>query len=250
MSAKIVLNHIRKTFPATTGPLVVLDDINLDIKEGEFVAVVGASGCGKSTLLRLLMGLEQANAGQLNVCGQAAGGSGARLGIVFQDHRLFPWLTVLGNVLLGLEGAAESRAEKVEKARAAIATVGLSDFASTHPSRLSGGMAQRAAIARALVGSPDVLLMDEPFGALDAFTKLQMQKELLRIWLMERRTTVLVTHDIEEAVFLADRIVVLASGPGRIEDIVSVPLERPRDRSSQSFQRIKDGILKRILGEH
>lgn len=250
MSAKIALNHVGKTFQTTTGPLVVLDDVNLDIKEGEFVAVVGASGCGKSTLLRLLMGLEQANAGQLDVRGQAAGNAGARLGIVFQDHRLFPWLTVLGNVLLGLEGAAESRAGKLEKARAAIATVGLSDFESAHPSRLSGGMAQRAAIARALVGSPDVLLMDEPFGALDAFTKLHLQKELLRIWLMEQRTTVLVTHDIEEAVFLSDRIVVLASGPGRIEDIVSVSLERPRDRSSQSFHRIKDSILKRILGEH
>ncbi|HCW88734.1 MAG TPA: sulfonate ABC transporter ATP-binding protein [Marinobacter sp.] len=250
MSAKIALSHVGKTFPTTTGPLVVLDDINLDIKEGEFVAVVGASGCGKSTLLRLLMGLEQANAGQLKFRGQDAGDTGARLGIVFQDHRLFPWLTVLDNVLLGLEGAAESRAKKLEKARAAIATVGLSDFESAHPSRLSGGMAQRAAIARALVGSPDVLLMDEPFGALDAFTKLYMQKELLRIWQLEQRTTVLVTHDIEEAVFLADRIVVLASGPGRIEDIVPVSLERPRDRSSQSFQRIKDSILKRILGEH
>lgn len=245
----VVLDGVNKIFNSDKEPLHVLKDINLEIRRGEFVAIVGASGCGKSTLLRLLMNLETIDNGKLEWNPGTAANDAGKLGIVFQDHRLFPWLTVLDNVILGLENEPLSKDEKRERALETLKLVGLDKFSDAHPARLSGGMAQRAAIARALAGRPDILLLDEPFGALDAFTKLQLQKELARIWDRDKLTTVLVTHDIEEAIFLADRVIVLEPRPGRIKQEFTVDFARPRLRSDNAFQRLKEGILNIILTE-
>jgi ABC-type nitrate/sulfonate/bicarbonate transport system ATPase subunit len=225
------------------GALPVLDKLSLTIQPGEFVSIVGASGCGKSTLLRLLIGLEADYQGDIRLDGQRITGTSLNRGIVFQEHRLFPWLTVAQNVGLGLINASVSDAEKQRTVREHIHLVGLQGFEGSYPHQLSGGMSQRVAIARALVNRPEVLLLDEPFGALDTVTRTHLQQELQRIWQAEGITAVLVTHDVEEALYLGDRVVVMQPRPGRIRRVLDVDLPRPRDRQSAAFGALKDEVL-------
>jgi len=239
----IDIRHLHKQYPQRTEPLKVLEDINLSIKPGEFISIVGASGCGKSTLLRLIIGLEAEHEGELLLDGQPIHGTSLERGIVFQEHRLFPWLTVEQNVALGLLNAPGSAGDKAKSVREHIHLVGLKGFEGAYPHQLSGGMSQRVAIARALVNRPEVLLLDEPFGALDALTKTRLQQELQRIWQAEGITAILVTHDVEEAVYLGDRVVIMQPRPGRIQRVVEVPLARPRDRLSPAFVDIKNDVL-------
>ncbi len=230
-------------FPLRDKQVVALEDINLEIQPGEFVALVGASGCGKTTLLRILLGLERGHSGRVEQDGRPITGPSMERGVVFQEHRLLPWLSVEENVAFGLGGRIKDKQEVRRRVRHYLSLVGLDSFEQAYPKQLSGGMAQRAAIARALINQPQVLLLDEPLGALDALTRLHMQRELEGIWSRERVTAVLVTHDIEEAVYLADRIVVLSPRPGRIKREIKVPLSRPRDRDCHDFACIKDELL-------
>ncbi len=228
---------------ADGGELQVLEGIDLHVPAGRFVSIVGASGCGKSTLLRLILGLDAQYEGQILLGGQPISGTGRERGIVFQDHRLFPWLTVAQNIAVGLRNAPFTAKEKAELVAEHVALVGLNGFERSWPHQISGGMAQRVAIARGLVNRPRVLLLDEPFGALDALTRSRLQNELQRIWQKERITMLLVTHDVEEAVFLGDRVVVMQPSPGRIRRIVDVDLPHPRNRSDPEFIRLRDDVL-------
>jgi ABC-type nitrate/sulfonate/bicarbonate transport system ATPase subunit len=237
------IRGLNKVFALREGALEVLRDINLAVAPGEFITIVGASGCGKSTLLRLILGLDRDFRGEILVDGAAVTGPAADRAIVFQDHRLLPWLTAEANVaaaLLNSPLGAEARAREV---RDHLALVGLSAFAKVWPRQLSGGMAQRVAIARALVGRPRFLLLDEPLGALDALTRLRMQEELKRIVAHEGATALLVTHDVDEAVYLGHRVVVMQPHPGRIATILEVPPEARADRSSPAFVALRDRIL-------
>jgi sulfonate transport system ATP-binding protein len=225
------------------GDLVALQDTSLSVDEGEFVAIVGASGCGKTTLLRLIAGLDQDYAGGIALNGQRIAGTSLERGVVFQEPRLLPWLTLWDNVAIALDNAPLSPAEKKSAIAVQIALVGLTGFEKTYPAALSGGMAQRAAIARALVGHPSILLLDEPLGALDAITRMRLQEELLRIWRHEGVSMILVTHDVEEAVFLSQKIVVMDSHPGRVTTSIKVDLPPPRDRSSAEFGAIKREVF-------
>jgi NitT/TauT family transport system ATP-binding protein len=211
--------------------LSVLDDINLAIPRGEFVSVVGPSGCGKTTLLRVVAGLIPTESGTVELAGQFVDGPSRRTGFVFQDDLLLPWRTVIGNVLLPLELRRNVNQETRSFANELLELVGLERFAQSYPHQLSGGMRQRVNLARALVINPEVLLMDEPFAALDAQTRELLQVELLRIWTSFQKTVVFITHQIEEAVFLSDRVVVMGTAPGRVEDVVSIELGRPRSLS-------------------
>jgi len=237
------LRGVGKQYEVDARPLQVLRQITFDLRRGEFLSIVGASGCGKSTLLRLIVGLDSEFDGDIQISGEPVRGPGAERSMVFQDHRLFPWLTVAGNVALGLDGVPLLAAAKRERVAELIDLVGLSNFADAYPHQLSGGMAQRAAIARALVSEPEILLMDEPFGALDSLTRVYLQEELLRIWAKRKVTVIVVTHDVEEAVFLSDTVLVMEPRPGRIESVVRVDAPRPRDRASREFTEIKGRIL-------
>jgi len=241
--ASLLIKGVNKSYQLQDNELNVLKDINLEIKPGEFLSIVGASGCGKSTLLRLIAGLDTSYAGSIVYQGKAITGTDLSRGIVFQEHRLFPWLTVEENIALAFSATGVSKEERKLRVEKQISVVGLNGFEKAYPHQISGGMSQRVAIARALVLRPKLLLLDEPFGALDALTRLKLQQELQRLWEHEGLTTILVTHDVEEAVFLGDRIVVMESHPGRIKRIVPVPLGRPRDRSSFLFQRIKADVM-------
>jgi sulfonate transport system ATP-binding protein len=227
----VSFDHVRKSWQQVTA----LQNFSLDIAAGELVALVGSSGCGKSTLLRMLVGLESASQGEIRIHGEPVTGVGKDRGIVFQEPRLFPWLNVIDNVMLGLADEPLSRAAKRQRALEMLARVQLTEFASALPAQLSGGMAQRVAIARGLVGRPQILMLDEPFGALDALTRHTLQQELLQIHRSAGTTTLLVTHDVEEAVALADRVVVLSPRPGRIREVVSLELPHPRRREEASF---------------
>lgn len=245
--SKITAKNVTKVFQVKndenkTEQLVILDDFHLQVKEGEFLAILGPSGCGKSTFLNILGGLDRQTGGEIYVDDQAVTGSGNGLGYVFQAYALFPWRTVLQNVAVGLEIRGVSKKEREKIAREYIALVGLNKFANRYPHELSGGMKQRVAIARALAYQPEVLLMDEPFAALDAQTREILQFELLRIWEDSKKTIVFVTHSIDEAVFLADRIAVMTARPGRVKEIVTVSLPRPRTseiRNSNQFAKIR-----------
>ena len=241
------IGPLSKTFHSKNGPVQALKNIQLDIPAGKIVCIVGASGCGKSTLLRIIAGLETEYDGQIALGGRPITGPGLDRGVVFQEHRLLPWLTVEQNILFGLERLSAS--EKKSRVEKQLDLVGLSSFARAYPNQLSGGMAQRVAIARALANQPEILLLDEPFGALDALTKIQMQQEILRIWEAERTTMVMVTHDIDEAVYLGDQVVVMSSRPGAVKTILPIVLERPRDRSSMDFVAIRRRSLEEFLVE-
>ncbi len=244
----LAIEHLSKQYEVKGRPLPVLADITLTVQPGEIVSIVGTSGCGKSTLLRLIVGLEAAYQGELLLDGRRIVGTSLSRGIVFQEHRLFPWLTVEQNISAGLLNARLSEAEKERSVREHIALVGLKGFETAYPHQLSGGMSQRVAIARALVARPEVLLLDEPFGALDAMTRTHLQQELQRIWQAEGITMVLVTHDVEEAVFLGDKVVVMEPRPGRVRRIVPVPLAHPRQRDSAGFARVKADVLAEFAG--
>jgi sulfonate transport system ATP-binding protein len=238
------IRGLAKSFMLNGGPRPVFNRIDLDIDDGEFVAIVGESGSGKTTLLRIIAGLERADAGSVAVGGRPIDGVGCERGMVFQEPRLLPWLTVRKNISLGLELRKLSLPAIDETVDAFLELVGLSAFASAYPSQLSGGMAQRVGIARALATRPQILLLDEPLGALDAMTRMRMQRELERIWQEQRVTMVMVTHDIEEAVYLADRVVVLAGGGAGIREVLPVPLPRPRDRSCPEFVAAREALLR------
>ena len=239
----LAIQGLNKQYEVKGQALPVLQDINLEIARGEFLSIVGSSGCGKSTLLRLIVGLEDEYQGEILLDGQRIAGTSLNRGIVFQEHRLFPWLTVEKNVALGLLNSSLTEAAKRETVREHIELVGLQGFESAYPHQLSGGMSQRVAIARALVNRPEILVLDEPFGALDALTRSHLQQELRRIWQQEGITMILVTHDVEEAVYLGDRVVVMEPRPGRIRRIVPVGLAHPRDRQSSAFNAIKEDVL-------
>jgi sulfonate transport system ATP-binding protein len=237
---KVDIQIAHKAFAGSQGKLLVLKDILLTINPGEFVCIVGGSGCGKTTLLRIIAGLETEYEGAVFLDGKQLIGPDLDRGVVFQEHRLLSWLTVHNNVGFGLAGLPlEQRSREI---RHYISLVGLDRFEYEYPHQLSGGMSQRVAIARALAGCPEVLLLDEPFASLDALTRMRMQQEILRIWEAERTTVVLVTHDIEEAVYLADRVVIMSPQPGTIRNILPVRLSRPRDRTDREFVRVRKSI--------
>ncbi len=246
--ASLALRGVHKDYNLSTGELAVLSDVHLTVKPEEFVSLVGASGCGKSTLLRLIGGLEKADGGEILLDGRPIEKPGLDRGMVFQESRLFPWMTAEENVAFGCPRNF-SLVEIRETVESHLRLVGLSGFGKAYPRQLSGGMQQRAAIARALVGRPRVLLLDEPFGALDALTRIQMQEEILRIWRAQKTTVILVTHDMEEAVYLGDRVAVMSPRPGTIKDVVPVPLARPRDRSGSPFVKIRRTIYDEFFGK-
>ncbi|PWR17800.1 ABC transporter ATP-binding protein [Zavarzinia compransoris] len=239
----LAIRDVTKRFGPGGAALTALDRVSIDVVPGEFLVLVGASGCGKSTLLRLISGLDTAYEGDVLHDGVRIAGTSLARGIVFQDHRLFPWATVEQNIALALENADLAPAEKRRAVAEHIALVGLAGFEKAFPHQLSGGMAQRAAIARGLVARPGILLLDEPFGAVDALTRARLQTELQRIWEQEGITMILVTHDVEEAVFLADRVVVMSPRPGRIARIVEIDAARPRHRIDSDFSRHRAEIL-------
>jgi len=236
------MRNINKIFLENKTELPVLNDINLNIRAGEFISMIGTSGCGKTTLLKIILGLDTEYEGDVLLDGKKVRGAGIDRGIVFQEHRLMPWLNLEQNVGFGLNGRKGINRKKIIQEH--IDLVDLKGFEKSFPHQLSGGMAQRASIARALANRPEILLLDEPFGALDTLTRMYMQRELEKIWHKEKITMVMVTHDIEEALYLADRVVIMSSRPGRIKRVINVPLARPRDRDSFDFVRIKDEILK------
>ena len=238
---KLIIHDVNKSFIVNGQSVDVLKDINLEIEEGEFVVIVGHSGCGKSTLLKMIAGLETNDTAELSVDGKEISGPGMDRGMIFQEHRLFPWLSIEKNVQLGLKGL--SKEEKRKLSDQYLELVKLSEYKKAYPSQLSGGMSQRAAIARSLVSQPEILLLDEPFGALDALTKIELQEEMLKIRERFHNTMIMVTHDIEEAVYLADRIVVMSARPGRIKDVIKVELGKYRDRGSTDFTYYKKKIF-------
>jgi ABC-type nitrate/sulfonate/bicarbonate transport system ATPase subunit len=221
-----------------------LEDINLDVSEGEFVCIVGPSGCGKSTLLNVLAGFLSPTSGSVTIDGEAVSGPDPRRILVFQERGVFPWLTVEGNIGFGLSKLPS--AEREARIAHYVQTVRLQGFESAYPSDLSGGMKQRLQVARALAVNPDILYLDEPFGALDSITRVIMRGELLRIWQTERRTILFVTHDIDEAVQMADRVVVLSSRPAKIKDILNIDILHPRNISSPRYLELRDELLKQI----
>lgn len=228
-TVKLEVRNVSKTYRKGDRSLPVLESLSLTVPELEFLVLLGPSGCGKSTLLRIIDGIESCDSGQIILDGQdVTGTTGHGRGMVFQSFELFPWRTALDNVAFGLEVAGMARKERLEAARECINLVGLSGFENAYPHELSGGMQQRVGIARALAIKPSILLMDEPYGALDVQTRDLLQDELLNIWEREKKTVIFVTHSIEEALYLADRIVVMSPRPGRIEKIINVPFERPR----------------------
>ncbi|GHV02000.1 sulfonate ABC transporter ATP-binding protein [Campylobacterota bacterium] len=241
---ELEMRKLGKSFQANGRTVRALDEIDLAIEEGEFVSIIGSSGCGKSTLLRIIGGLETDYDGEALFDGSHIKAPSRKRGFIFQDHRLLPWLSVEENIRFSLPSQTQNTKELIADK---LAIVGLSKFAKAYPRELSGGMAQRAAIARALANQPRVLLLDEPFGALDAITKIRMQEETLRIWQLEKITMILVTHDIDEAVYLGQRVVVMSNGG--IQEIRTVELPLPRDRVSADFTAQKSVIYKAFFGD-
>ncbi|WP_308416626.1 ABC transporter ATP-binding protein [Streptomyces sp. AJS327] len=251
---KVDIRGATVEFPARRGrtPVRALSDLGLTVGEGEFVAVLGPSGCGKSTALNLIAGFMRPTTGSVSVSGKNVARPGPERGVVFQDANLLPWLTVRRNVTLGPRLRKESATQYEDRVTEVLAEVGLDGFENHLPGELSGGMRQRVALARVLVNSPEVLLMDEPFGALDAQTRMVMQELLLRIWEKERTTVLFITHDVDESLLLADRIYVMTARPGRLKEVVDVDLPRPRDyalTTSPRFQELKRHVLELIHSE-
>ena len=249
----IQIAGLEKRFMTRSGaPVTALSNIDLEIQEDEFISVVGPSGCGKTTLLRILAGLEHATAGTVRSGGEIVSGTRSDVAVVFQQATLLPWNTVLSNVLLPVQLKRDRSPEKIERAKHLLAFMGLKDFAEKYPFELSGGMQQRVAICRALMREPRVLLMDEPFGALDAMTREAMNLELMRLWAEERKTVVFITHSIPEAVLLGDRVIVMSPRPGRISEIVKVDLGRPRSLQTMSTARFGElcGHIRSVFGSN
>ncbi|MBC16984.1 taurine transporter subunit; ATP-binding component of ABC superfamily [Pseudodesulfovibrio profundus] len=242
----LAINELGKTFDSNKGPVIALEDINLEVNRGELAVIVGPSGCGKSTLLNIVAGLEQKTTGVAALEGNDIDTPGADRGMVFQSYTLFPWLTVRKNVEFGLRLKGVPAAERAEIARKYIGLVGLEDFENALPKELSGGMKQRVAIARVLANSPVMLLMDEPFGALDAQTRILLQELLLDVWRKEKTTILFITHDIDEAILLADNVYIMSSRPGRIKAKIPITIPRPRDHKATvtpEFSAVKSQIM-------
>ncbi len=244
MPAKLTAQHINMAFARDGKTTPVLNDISLEVAQGEFLCIVGPSGCGKSTLLSAMAGFLSPTSGEIRIDGEAVTGPDPRRIFVFQERGVFPWLTVEGNIGFGLFNVP--RADRQRRIAYYIKMVGLSGFEKAYPAELSGGMKQRLEVARALAVNPDLLFLDEPFGALDSITRLTMRSELLRIWEAERNTVVFVTHDIDEAVQLADRVAVLSDRPAKVQQIVNVDIPHPRDISSARYLELRNGIFKQL----
>jgi NitT/TauT family transport system ATP-binding protein len=243
-TAKLFAHHIDIAFEREGNTISVLEDINLEVGKGEFLCLLGPSGCGKTTLLNTMAGFLSPSAGEIRIDGEVVQGPDPRRIFVFQERGVFPWLTVEGNIGFGLFKLPG--AEREQRIRHYVKLVGLQGFEKAYPAELSGGMKQRLEVARALAVNPDMLFLDEPFGALDSITRLIMRGELLRIWEAERKTIIFVTHDIDEAVQLADRVVVMSARPARIQQIVEIDISHPRDISSPRYLELRDGIFKQI----
>ena len=251
---KLRIDAVSRVFPSVRGgaPTRALEPVTLDVRANDFITVLGPSGCGKSTLLRIVAGLDRPSAGRVLLDGRAVTGPGADRGMVFQSYTLFPWLTVAENIAFGLEEKKVPRVERARIVAAYVEQVGLAGFEHHHPKQLSGGMQQRTAIARALANNPEILLLDEPFGALDNQTRGLMQELLLGIWEREQKTVLFVTHDIEEAIFLASRVVVMSARPGRIKVDIPVDLPHPRHytiKTSPEFSALKARLTEEIRME-
>ena len=249
--ALICIQELEKSFVTEKGATIpALASNSLDIAENDFICIVGPSGCGKSTLLRIVAGLETATRGQVLYKGRPHTRSTQEIGMVFQQYSLLPWRTVEENIVLGMEFRNESKAVKAACAQQYLELIGMESFRHAYPYELSGGMQQRVAIVRALANDPEVLLMDEPFGALDAHTRIIMQRELLRIWETNKKTVLFVTHSVDEAIYLADRIVVMSPRPGKIKRILSVEMPRPRSRANPAYGQMSDQILQMLDEEN
>ncbi|HKL97207.1 MAG TPA: ABC transporter ATP-binding protein [Methanocorpusculum sp.] len=235
-----------KTFSSRKGDVTALSHVNLEVHDGEFVCLLGPSGCGKTTLLRMIGGLDVPTSGTVSIDGKIVDGPSPKMTMVFQEYSLYPWRTVAENVGFGLEMTGVPKEQRTIEVNKRLALVGLAGFADSYPFELSGGMRQRAAVARALATDPAVMLMDEPFGALDAQTRNKMQRELLQIWDETKKTILFVTHSVDEAVYLSDKIVILTPRPGRIHEIYENPLPRPRDRTGVEFARLRKDVLTEI----
>jgi NitT/TauT family transport system ATP-binding protein len=244
VETKLSAQHIHMVFSRDGKTTPVLNDINLEVRKGEFVCIVGPSGCGKSTLLSAMAGFLSPTSGEIRIDGQVVSGPDPRRIFVFQERGVFPWLTVEGNIEFGLFKLP--RQERQKRIVHYIKMVGLTGFEKAYPAELSGGMKQRLEVARALAVNPDMLLLDEPFGALDSITRLIMRGELLRIWEAERNTVIFVTHDIDEAVQLADRVAVMSDRPARIQRIVNIDIPHPRDISAPRYLELRNGILEQL----
>ncbi len=250
---KVKIDNVVRTFDTRKGEMVALNGVSLDIMENEFITVVGPSGCGKSTLLNIIAGLLEPSSGKVYCDGHEVVGTGTERGVVFQQYALFPWLTVRKNVEFGLRIKGMSKQEASETAMKYIKMVDLEDFANHYPKELSGGMKQRVAIARAYAVNPSILLMDEPFGALDAQTRTQLQEELLQTWQKEKKTCFFITHDVDEAIILGQKVVIMSARPGRIKEIVDVNIPYPRNQEtklSSEYMDIKNYIWKQVYQEY
>lgn len=247
------IQHVYKTYKGISGDVEALKDVDLNIDENEFVCIVGPSGCGKTTLLNILAGLETYDSGLVTMNGEPIVGPGIDRGVIFQQYALFPWLTVRKNMEFGLKYRHLSKEKKKEIIDYYMEMVGLTEFANAYPKELSGGMKQRVAIARGYATSPQVLLMDEPFGALDAQTRAQLQEDLLRTWETERKTCFFITHDVEEAVLLSQKVVLMSARPGRVTEIVKIDLPYPRNQETKilpRFNEIKNHIWANVYQEY
>jgi NitT/TauT family transport system ATP-binding protein len=246
----LAIKGLNQSFPRDDGSrLVVLENLSLNVKDKEFVCILGSSGCGKTTLLRMIAGLDTAESGTIVLDGEEIKGPNPKVGMVFQEYSLFPWRTVIDNIAFGLEMRGVPKEERYKVAEKYLELVNLAQFRDSFPSELSGGMRQRVAVARALALDPVLLLMDEPFGALDAQTRNKLQIELLEIWEKTKKTVVFITHSVDEAVFLSDRIVVLTPRPGRICQVYEIRLPRPRDRTSPEFAELRREVLD-LINQH
>lgn len=252
-SVKVKIEGVRKVFNTRNGEMIALNGVNLDIMENEFICVVGPSGCGKSTLLNIIAGLAEPTSGKVLCDGVEVKGTGTERGVVFQQYALFPWMTVKKNVMFGLNLKGIKGQEAEDIAMKYIKMVQLEDFANHYPKELSGGMKQRVAIARAYAVNPSVLLMDEPFGALDAQTRTQLQQELLETWEKEKKTCFFITHDVDEAIILAQKVIIMSARPGRIKEIVNIDIPYPRDQEtkmSSRFLELKNHIWSQVYQEY
>ena len=251
---KVQIKDVKKIYEGRNGQTIALNGANLDIYDNEFICVVGRSGCGKSTLLNIIAGLHEATSGEVLVDGVKVEGTGVDRGVVFQQYALFPWLTVKKNVMFGLnlkKGMTDEEREEI--ALKYIKIVGLEKFVDSYPKELSGGMKQRVAIARAYAVNPSILLMDEPFGALDAQTRTQLQTELLKTWEEEKKTCFFITHDVEEAILLASRVVVMSARPGRIKEVIDIDIPYPRNQETKMlprFTELKNYIWQNVYKEY
>jgi len=247
--AKISFRNVAKVFGAGTNAFTAIQNLTFDIEDGEIVTVVGPSGCGKSTAMNMVAGLMSQSSGEVLVDGKPVSRPGPDRGVIFQQYALFPWMTVRENVEFGLKLQKLGKVERRQRAMHYLGLVGLADFADSYPKTLSGGMKQRCAIARAYAVNPTVLLMDEPFGALDALTRVKLQNQLLETWSKDKRTVMFITHDVDEAVYIAHRVIVLAANPGRLQEIIDVDLPFPRDdevRLSPEFAEIRNRVWRAV----